>query len=329
MTGSRITAVGVALPERELTNLELGRRIERDAAWIEARTGIRSRRIATEGVTAGTLGIAAAERALDAALLAGSDVDLIICATVTPDLRFPATACLIQAALASEAAAFDLNAGCSGFLYALAQADATIRSGAAQRVLVVGTEVLSRITDPSDPATSILFGDGAGAVVVEAAGRHPSLGPFMLFSDGRRPDLLFVDDATDTVRMQGREVYRAAVAGMTDSVRRLLASSGIGPDDVDLVIAHQANGRILEAVGDRLGMPPTKMFSNISGYGNTSSASIPIALAEAAETGALKDGDLIVLTAFGAGFVWGAGLVPWGPAATAGTPELALGRARA
>lgn len=311
MTGSMITGVGVAVPERELTNMDIAPRIGRDAAWIEARTGIASRRIAGEGDTTARLGIVAAEHALDAAGLTGDQIDLIICATVTSDLRFPATACLIQAAVGAGAGAFDLNAGCSGFLFALAQADSAVRSAAARRVLVVGAEVLTRITDASDPNTAILFGDGAGAVVVEAAGNGPTLGPFHLFSDGSRPDLLFVDGATDTVRMQGREVYRAAVAGMADSVRRLLVSTGTGLDDVDLVIAHQANSRILAAVGDRLGLPADKMFSNISRYGNTSSASIPIALAEAAETGALEEGDLVVVTAFGAGFLWGACLLPW------------------
>ena len=329
MIGSRISGVGIAVPEHELTNVEVGRRIDRDAAWIEARTGITSRRIAGEGETTAGLGIAASRRALDAAGVPAGHLDLIICATITSDLRFPATACLIQAALGSRAGAFDLNAGCSGFLYALAQADAAVRAGAAQRVLVVGAEVLSRITDASDPDTSILFGDGAGAVVVEVAAEGPVLGPFLLFSDGSSPDLLFVDDATDTVRMQGREVYRAAVEGMTDSVRRLLASTGTGPDDVDLVIAHQANGRILAAVADRLGLPTGKMFSNISRYGNTSAASIPIALAEAAGSGVLEDGDLVVITAFGAGFVWGAGLVPWGRSGAAVPPSPDKEQARA
>ena len=325
MTGARIAAVGTALPERVLTNAELGPRIDRDEAWIEARTGIRSRRIASSTDTAATLGAAASERALTAAGLTGSDIDLIICATVTPHHRFPATASLIQHALSSRAAAFDLNAGCSGFLYGLAQADASIRSGTARRVLVVGAEIMSAITDPLDPKTAILFGDGAGVVVVEAIEGAGSLGPFLLFSDGSRPELLFVDRETSTIRMEGREVYRAAVASMVDSVSRVLTETGTDAGEVGLVIAHQANRRILEAVAARLGLPVAKMFSNIDRYGNTSSASIPIALAEAQETGALADGDLVVLTAFGAGFVWGAGLVRWGVPAP---PILALAGAR-
>lgn len=307
---------------RELTNAELARTIGRDEAWIEGRTGIRSRRIAMPSDTAATLGTAAAERALEAAGIHGSDVDLIICATVTPDHRFPATACLIQSALSSAAAAFDLNAGCSGFLYALAQADASIRAGAVRRVLVVGAEVMSRITDYSDPKTAILFGDGAGAALVERCEGAGEMGPFVLFSDGSRPELLYVDRSTSTIKMEGREVYRAAVTSMVGSVARVLRETGTHPSEVGLVIAHQANQRILEAVATRLGLPSTKMFSNIDRYGNTSSASIPIALAEAQATGALTDGDLVVLTAFGAGFVWGAGLVRWS-SRTGAVPALA------
>lgn len=322
MIGSRIASVETALPVRELTNAELARTTGRDEAWIEARTGIRSRRIAAEADTAATLGSIAAERALRSAEVHASDVDLIICATVTSDRRFPSTACLIQSALGSTAAAFDLNAGCSGFLYALAQADATIRAGVAERVLVVGAEVMSRITDYSDPKTAILFGDGAGAALVERCAGSGAMGPFLLFSDGSRPELLYVDPLSSTIKMEGREVYRAAVTSMVDSVTRVLRETRTDPDEVGLVIAHQANQRILEAVAARLGLPSSKMFSNISRYGNTSSASIPVALAEADASGALADGDLVVLTAFGAGFVWGAGLVRWSSRVVA-TPVLA------
>ncbi|HJR44914.1 MAG TPA: beta-ketoacyl-ACP synthase III [Actinomycetota bacterium] len=321
MTGSRIVALGASLPSRALTNEELSRSIGRDATWIEERTGIRSRRIAAPDETAATLGLDASRQALSAAGRRGSDVDLIICATVTAQPRFPATACLIQAGLDSKAAAFDLNAGCSGFLVALAQADAAIRSGAAQRVLVVGAEVMSRITDYGDPKTAILFGDGAGAALLEATEGPIALGPFELFSDGSEPDLLFVDEDAGTIRMEGRRVYRAAVAAMAASVGHILAATGTAVDRVDLVIAHQANRRILDAVSSRLGLPVEKMYSNIDRYGNTSSASIPIALAEAQSEGSMKDGDLVVLTAFGAGFVWGAGLLRWGTGSH-GLPEL-------
>lgn len=319
MTGSQITAVGAALPERELSNFEIARGIGRDETWIEERTGIRARRIAAPSETSAVLGTAAAQRALESVGRTGVDVDLIICATVTPQHRFPATASLIQHALGSRAAAFDLNAGCSGFLYALAQADASIRSGSAERVLVVGADVMSTITDYTDPKTAILFGDGAGAVLVERSDDHGSLGPFLLFSDGSRPELLYVDRATNAIRMEGREVYRAAIASMADSVAQLMAQARVSADQVALVIAHQANSRILASVAERLALPREKMFSNIHHYGNTSAASIPIALFEAHQTGAVADGDLVVLTAFGAGFVWGAALVRWAsPRLTAG-----------
>ena len=312
MNGTRIVSVGTAVPEEALDNRELAPRLGLDETWIEERTGIRSRRIAAPSETSSTLGATASARALKEAGLDARDVDLIICATVTPDFRFPATACLIQHALDAKAAAFDLNGGCSGFLYGLAQADAVIRSGGAEHVLVVGAETLSRITDWDDPKTAILFGDGAGAVVVGPS-ETGSLGGFQLFSDGARPELLWVDPATDKIRMQGREVYRAAVMGMTGAVARLLEDSGLSVADIDLVVGHQANVRILGAVAERLGLPAKKMFTNIAGYGNTSAASIPIALAEAEASGRLEDGDVVVLTAFGAGFVWGAGFLRWSP----------------
>ena len=315
MTGSTIAALGVALPAREVTNDEIAQRLGVEGAWIEERTGIRARRIASPDETSATLGIAAARRALQAGRVDGSEIDLIICATVTPEWRFPATACSIQSVLGSPAAAYDINAGCSGFMYALAQADNAIRAGVAERVLVVGAEVLSRITDPDDPKTAILFGDGAGAALVERVDGPGALGPFSLYSDGSRPRLLYVPGDTGTIRMEGREVYRSAIASMAESLARSLAASGITADDVDLLVPHQANRRILDSVAARLGFPPEKVFTNIDRFGNTSSASIPIALAEAHATGALQDGDLVALSAFGAGFVWGAGLVQWG-----GTP---------
>lgn len=326
MTGTEIVGIGAAVPERELTNEELGAILGCEGSWIEARTGIRTRRIAGASETAATLGTAAAEEALRDAHLDGADIDLVVCATITPAWRFPATASLIQSALSSQAAAFDLNAGCCGFLYALAQAESSIRSGAAARVLVVGAEVMSGITDYSDPKTAILFGDAAGAVVLEAREGSAPLGPFLLFSDGSRPELLHLDPATDKVRMEGREVYRAAVTSMAGSVEELLRRTATDPDDVRLVIAHQANQRILEAVADRLGLPQHRMFSNIDRYGNTSSASIPLALCEAHHAGALAEGDLVVVTGFGAGFAWGAGLLQWGSlqGATASMQEASL-----
>lgn len=319
MTGSRIIAVGRALPDGTLSNAELGEHLSVDETWIEERTGIRERRIAGATDTASSLGATAASRALEAARLTAEDVDLVICATVTPDWDFPATACLVQHALGIEAPAFDLNAGCSGFLFALAQADANIRAGAARNVLVVGCEVLSRITDPDDPKTVILFGDGAGAAVVVPG--EPALGPFRLFADGARPELLHVKRENGKIHMEGREVYRAAVLGMADAAARTLGAAGLHTDEVDLVIAHQANARILDGVAQRLDLPAAKMYSNIARYGNTSAASIPIALHDAQLEGRLKDGDLVVLAAFGAGFTWGAGIVRW---STSAKPERVL-----
>lgn len=324
MTASTITGVGVAVPETELSNEDLAPRLGLSEEWIESRTGIRSRRIASPEDTAATLGARAAISALGDAGAAPAEVDMIICATVTSQWLFPATACAIQAAIGSSAAAFDLNAGCSGFLYALAQADAMIRAEAARRVVVIGSEVLSRITDYDDPKTSILFGDGAGAVVVEPSEGSAPLGPFRLLSDGARPELLYVPDDSRLIHMEGREVYRAAVDAMARSVTDLLAAVGMGPSDVDLLVAHQANQRILDAVVARVGLDASRAYSNIARYGNTSSASIPIALFEARLEGRLREGDRVVLTAFGAGFTWGAGLLRWGTSPSDERPGVTL-----
>jgi 3-oxoacyl-[acyl-carrier-protein] synthase III len=311
MTGSKIAGLGIALPKTELTSAQLAQELDVTEDWIVARTGIRSRRIASSEETPTLLGANAALNALTDADVDRSDVDLIICATVTSESRFPATACLIQSELAITAAAYDVNAGCSGFLFALAQADAAVRSGNCRRALVVGTEVLSRITDRNDKKTAVLFGDGAGAAVVEPS-TESSVGPFRLYADGSRPELLYVDPRSDLIHMEGREVYRRAIDAMASSVGALLTQHGVAAGDVDLLIAHQANQRILDAVAVRLGLDPAACFSNITRYGNTSAASIPIALYEARAEGRARDGDLVVLTAFGAGFAWGSGFVRLG-----------------
>ena len=313
MSGARISGVGEALPSAELTNEMLGARLGVTSEWIEERTGIRARRIAAASETTTRLATIAARQALLDAKKSSGDIDLVICATSTAEMRFPSTACRIEGLLECGAAAYDISAACSGFLFALAQADAAIRTGMSRCALVVGSELLSRLTDYEDRKTAILFGDGAGAVVVERTD-DPSftIGPFRLFSDGRRPELLFVERERDRIRMEGREVYRAAVAAMAGSVADLLAGEGLGPRDVDLLVAHQANQRILDAVAARLGVEPNVAFSNIVNLGNTSAASIPLALFDARARGLLNEGDLVVLTAFGAGFTWGAGLVRWG-----------------
>lgn len=311
MTGSTIAGVGAASPTRTVSSAELEDSLDLDPGWIEARTGIVSRHLAGPTDTTVSLGAAAARAALASAALEPADVDHVIVATVTPDFRIPAAASLLQSALGCDsAAAFDLNAGCSGFLCGLSQADALVRSGGAQTVLVTGVDLMSRIVDLTDPKTGILFGDGAGAAVVTAAPER-RLGPFLIRSDGSRPDLLIAPRDGGKVVMSGREVYRRAVHELTESVRAITDGSGVSLDDVDVVVAHQANGRILDAVAERLGLPSHKVFTNVAEHGNTSAASMPIALAEAHASGALRDGDLVVLAAFGSGFVWGAALARW------------------
>ena len=311
MKGSTITGIGVHVPEGQLGNDELAERLSVSEEWIFGRTGIRSRHVVDDTDSSSSLGTAAAQRALDHAGLVADDLDTIITATISPDLQFPATACLIQDSLgATNAGAFDLGAGCSGFLFALAQAKALVESGAARRVLVVGADVLTRYADRNDRRSSILFGDGAGAAVVEGIDAPTEIGRFVLRTDGSSPELLCVPKDSPYIQMNGREVYKAAVAGMTEVVSEAMDSEGLNPEKTWLV-AHQANARILEAVGRRLEWPAHRVIVNIDHYGNTSSASIPLALNEAMNDGRLQDGDDVMLTAFGAGFAWGAGLVRW------------------
>lgn len=311
LSGAAITGWGAALPRAEVTNDEVARRLGVDPGWITARTGIEARRIAGPDETAASLATAAGRKALVAAGADASDVDVVIVATLTPDLRLPPTAALVQAELgAGRAGAFDLNAGCSGFLYALAQAVALTRAGIAGKVLVCGADILSRVTDPTDPGTAPLFGDGAGAALVEAS-ECDDLGPFVLHADGRDPHLLHVLPDEDVIRMQGRAVYRRAIQEMAASLDEVLEKARLSVGDVALVIGHQANVRILEGVADRAGLDPDRVFVNIARVGNTSAASIPLAASDAAEAGTLADGDLVALTAFGAGFCWGAALLRW------------------
>jgi len=311
MRGSTITGIGVHVPEGELKNDELAERLSVSEEWIFGRTGIRSRHVVGDAETSSSLGAVAAKRAIDHAGLKPEDLDSIVTATISPDLQFPATACLIQEAIgASNAAAFDIGAGCSGFLFALAQAKALVESGSANRVLVVGADVLSRYADRNDRRSSILFGDGAGAAIIEGIDAPTEIGRFVLRTDGSNPELLCVPQDSPYIQMNGREVYKAAVGGMTSAVNETIASEGLKPEKTWLV-AHQANARILEAVARRLEWPVDKVIINIDHYGNTSSASIPLALSEAMNDGRLQDGDDVVLTAFGAGFAWGAGLIRW------------------
>lgn len=325
MTGAAITGWGMALPPQELSNADLAARLGVDEEGIFTRTGIRTRRIAGPDETSASLGTEAARAALRTAGVAAEDLDMVIVATSTPDFQLPSAASLVQAQLnASRAGAYDLNAACSGFLYALAQASAVVEAGMGERMLVVGADTLTRVTDVNDPKTSIIFGDGAGAVVVERIDGPTRLGPFKLLSDGSLAPLLYIPPEEGFMRMRGREVYRHAVEGMTQSVCDILESAGFTIEDVDAFVAHQANARILEAVASRLGLKEERVLSTIERVGNTSAASIPIELALAGDDGLLADDDIVVLTAFGAGFAWGAGVVRWGaggPGPPAGTGD--------
>ena len=329
-TNARISGVGKHLPERILTNADLERMVETSDTWIQERTGVRERHIASDDETSSTMGAEAAKRALAQAGVEAMDVDLIIAATTTPDCMLPTVAALIQERIgARRAAAFDVNAVCVGFLTGLATASQFIAAGTYKRVLVVGTEVLSRIIDWSERTTCVLFGDGAGAVVLEASDRGEPMS-FVLHNDSSGADALYAPgpcgrpDAAEPgkyyVVMDGRRIFKFAVQAMESSVREALDAAGLGVDDIDLLIPHQANLRIISATAKALGLPQERAMVNVDRYGNTSSASIPIALCEALEQGRLHEGDHVVFTAFGGGIVWGALVLEW---AYVGRPEAA------
>ncbi|HLF71725.1 MAG TPA: beta-ketoacyl-ACP synthase III [Dehalococcoidia bacterium] len=319
---ARIVGVGKYLPEKVLTNADLERMVETSDEWIRDRTGIRERRLAGDDETAATMGTKAARMALETAGIGPESIDLIVCATCSPDNMFPATAALIQDAIgARNAATFDVNAACMGFMSALATAASFINAHVYERVLVVGSEVISRIIDWTDRTTCVLFGDGAGAVLLEHA-ETGGVAATVLKSDGAGARLLYARGpaaAPNSLRetegfcivMDGREVFRFAVRAMEDVSRQVIALAGLSMDDIDYVVPHQANQRIIAAVAKGLGVPSERVISNVERYGNTSSASIPVALCEAWEEGKLKDGDHIVLVGFGGGLVWGASLVEW------------------
>jgi 3-oxoacyl-[acyl-carrier-protein] synthase III len=319
---ARIVGVGKYLPAKVLTNTDLETMVETSNEWIVDRTGIRERRLAAENETTASLGSEAARMALRTAGLQADQIDLIICATCSPDGMFPASASLIQERLgARNAAAFDVNAACTGFLAALATATQFINAGVYERVLVVGAEVLSRIIDWTDRTTCVLFGDGAGAVVLER-GESGGVGSFVLRSDGTGAGLLYARGPASSreslaenegfcIVMDGREVFKFAVRAMEEVTRQAIGQAGLTMDDVDYVVPHQANQRIISAVGKAMDLPPERMISNVERYGNTSSASIPLALCEAWEEGRFKAGDHIVLVAFGGGLVWGASMLEW------------------
>ncbi|MEM5473287.1 beta-ketoacyl-ACP synthase III [Hoeflea sp. AS60] len=323
MIRSVVRGFGAHLPERIMKNRDLEGVVETSDEWIVQRTGIRQRHIAGEGETTASLGEMAARQALERANMTPADIDLIICATSTPDNTFPATAVNIQNRLGMHhGAAFDLQAVCSGFVFAVTTADSYIKSGLAKRVLVVGAETFSRILDWDDRTTCVLFGDGAGAIVLEATEGEGTIADrgvltAHLRSDGAHREKLYVDGGPSTtgtvghLRMQGREVFKHAVGMITDVIEAAYSATGLGSDDIDWFVPHQANRRIIDASARKLGIDDAKVVITVDHHGNTSAASIPLALAEAASDGRIKEGDLVLLEAMGGGFTWGSVLLRW------------------
>jgi 3-oxoacyl-[acyl-carrier-protein] synthase III len=310
---SVVLGVGSALPKRRVTNEELAERVETSDQWIVERTGIRSRYVADDGETTASLATAAARRALEHAGVKAEDIGLIVLATATPDQTFPSSATKVQAALGiDDCVAFDVHAVCTGFLYALSVADSMLRSGSAKRALVIGAETFSRILDWEDRATCVLFGDGAGALVLGAEEADKGILATKLHADGRHNDLLFVDGGPSTtgtvgkLRMKGREVFRHAVVNLADVLNEVLAAAGLTSADVDWVVPHQANARILDATAKKLGLPSEKVVVTVDEHANTSAASVPLAFDTAVKDGRIQRGDIVVLEAMGGGFTWGA-----------------------
>ena len=324
--GCAITGVGSYVPERVLTNADLEKIVDTTDDWITSRTGIHERRTAAKGEHTSTMGIAAAHIALERAGVDAVNLDLIIVATITPDMPFPATACIVQQELgAPRAAAFDLEAACTGFLYALEIGRQFIDNGTYQNVLIIGAEKLSSIIDWKDRNTCVLFGDGAGAAVLQRRADSRGVLATRLGSDGSKADILAmpgggcrqpatvnsVNERIHFLKMEGKEVFKNAVNAMTGAAKEVLERSGVSIDDIKCIIPHQANQRIINAVGERLGTRDDQVFVNLQKYGNTSAASVAVALDEAVTTGRIKRGDLILIIAFGAGLTWGATVLEW------------------
>jgi 3-oxoacyl-[acyl-carrier-protein] synthase-3 len=308
-----VLGVGSALPRRCVTNEELAKQVDTSDEWIVERTGIRCRYVAGEGETTASLATDAARRAIENSEIAAGDIDLIVLATATPDQTFPSSATKVQAALGiADCIAFDVHAVCTGFLYALSVADSMLRSGNAKKALVIGAETFSRILDWEDRATCVLFGDGAGALVLSAEESESGVLATKLHADGRHNDLLFVDGGPSTtgtvgkLRMKGREVFRHAVVNLAEVLNEVLEDAGLTAADVDWVVPHQANARILDATAKKLGLPAEKVVVTVDQHANTSAASVPLALDTAVRDGRIKRGDIVVLEAMGGGFTWGA-----------------------
>lgn len=324
MYRSVVRAVGSYLPARIVTNKELEQSLDTSDAWIQERTGIKQRHLAAEGETTSDLATAAARQALERAEIAPHAVDMIVVATATPDNTFPATATAVMRKLgAGPCMAFDVQAVCAGFAYAISTAEAFIRTGKAHCVLVIGAEVFSRILDWSDRGTAVLFGDGAGAMVLTAekvtdSSRHPrGVLATELSADGQHYDDLYVDGGPSTtgtvghLRMNGKEVFRHAVGRLSEAARSVIEAAGVHVDDVDWIVPHQANKRIIDAVAKRLSLPDERIVVTVDRHANTSAASIPLALSAACEDGRIQQGKLVLMNAMGGGFAWGAALVRW------------------
>ena len=323
MKYAKIIGTGSSVPETVLSNSDLEKMVDTSDEWITSRTGIKERRISDKNTAASDVAYGAAEKALSAAGVSAQQLDAIIVGTITPDFIFPSTGCILQNRLgAKKAYAFDLMAGCSGFLYALHVAQGIIKSGGAEKILAIGVDVLSKVTDFEDRSTCILFGDGAGAAVLTASD-EPGILSSILNSDGNHWDLLYVPaggsrtpideevlkSREQYIKMEGNDVFKVAVKSMESATVDAIAKANLSPEDIDLFIPHQANYRILEAVRKRLDFPEEKVFSNLDKYGNTSGASIPLALDEAVRLGNVEEGSLVLFAAFGAGFTWGASVV--------------------
>ena len=327
VTRARILGIGAYSPQKVLTNQDLEKMVDTTDEWIVERTGISERHIAADDEASSDLATQAGRRAMADAGLTPGDIDLVICASVTGDMPFPATACLVQANLGlKNAAAFDIAAGCTGFLYGLNLVQGLIRAGAYKRVLLIGGEVLSRTLDWTDRSTCVLLGDSAGAMVLGPdEGSESGILTTRIASDGTKAELLYipgggsrkpashstVDEHLHYFKMNGRETFKHATRNMAAIAKQVLAESGIALEDVDLLVPHQANLRIISYIADQLGVPMEKVYTNVQRYGNTSSASIPLALTEARQNGRLKQGDIVLMVAFGAGLTWGATLLRW------------------
>ena len=322
-----IVGIGSYAPEKILTNAELEKMVDTTDEWITSRTGIKERRIIAEGLASSSMGVSAAERALADAGVSPQEVEMIICCTATPDMLFPATACIIQKHLqATNAAAFDLEAGCSGFLYGVFTGSQMIKSGAYKTVLVVGADTLSRFTNWQDRSTCVLFGDGAGAVVLQKIKQGKGIRSFCLGADGSGDELLTlpaggslkpasletVSRGEHFLQMDGNKVFEFAVKVMEKATLAALELAGVSPQEVDYFIPHQANIRIIKGAARRLNLPMDKVYVNVDKYGNTSCASIPLAIDEAVKLGKIKAGDILLLVAFGAGLTWASAVIEWG-----------------